>query len=242
MSVKSSAGQPEFEKLLQVESIVDLWIVSYDTTAISSRKYHELLSLDELERANRFKFDHLADFYTFCRGSLRRILSRYLSTSPQEIQFAYGNMGKPSVAKESAIDFNISHSGDLFVCAITNGQLVGVDIEQIRPLRDIPSIAKNFFSPVEQSHLVDMGEEHRTLAFYECWTRKEAVIKATGEGLSRSLDSFDVAFGPGVAPKLKRLDDDRAPSWQMHSFEPRPGYAGALASPLSWQTLRLYEE
>ncbi len=242
MLVKSSTGRPEFEKLLQVESIVDLWIVSYDTTALSSRKYHELLSHDELERANRFKFDHLADFYTFCRGSLRRILSRYLSTSPREIQFAYGNMGKPSLAKESKIDFNVSHSGDLFVCAITNGQLVGVDVEQIRPLRDIPSIAKNFFSPAEQSHLVDMAEEYRTLAFYECWTRKEAVIKATGQGLSRPLDSFDVAFGPGVAAKLKRLDDDHAPAWQMHSFEPRPGYVGALASPFSWQTLRLYEE
>jgi 4'-phosphopantetheinyl transferase len=242
VSVKSSTGRPEFEKLLQGESIVDLWIVSYDTTVISSRKYRELLSQDELERANRFKFDRLADFYTFCRGSLRRILSRYLSTPPQAIRFAYGNMGKPSLAKEATIDFNVSHSGDLFVCAITNGQLVGVDVEQIRPLRDIPSIAKNFFSLAEQSHLVDLDEEHRTLAFYECWTRKEAVIKATGQGLSRPLDSFDVAFGPGVAPKLKRLDDDHAPSWQMHSFKPRAGYAGALASPLSWQILRLYEE
>jgi 4'-phosphopantetheinyl transferase len=239
---KRSTGRPEFEKLLQVESIVDLWIASYDTTAASSRNYHELLSHDELERANRFKFDHLTDFYTFCRGSLRRILSRYLATSPQDIQFAYGNMGKPSLTKELTIEFNVSHSGDLFVCAVTSGQLVGVDVELIRPLRDIPSIAKNFFSPAEQSHLVDLDEEHRTLAFYECWTRKEAVIKATGQGLSRPLDSFDVAFGPGVAPKLNRLDDDHAPSWQMHSFEPRPGYAGAIASPLSWQTLRLFEE
>ncbi len=242
MLEKSSTRRPEFEKLLQVESIVDLWIVSYDTTAISSRKYHELLSHDELQRANRFKFDHLGDFYTFCRGSLRRILSRYLSTSPQDIQFTYGNMGKPSLAKESTIEFNASHSGDLFACAVTSGQLVGVDVEQIRPLRDIPSIAKNFFSPAEHSHIVGLDEEHRTLAFYECWTRKEAVIKATGQGLSRPLDSFEVAFGPGVAAKLKRLDDDHAPAWQMHSFEPRPGYVGALASPLSWQTLRLYEE
>jgi 4'-phosphopantetheinyl transferase len=137
------------------------------------------------------------------------------------------------------LQFNVSHSGGLFVCAVSSDLTIGVDVEQIRPIEDMTAIASHYFSPAEQSHLASLAKADRTHAFYECWTRKEAVIKATGEGVSRLLDSFEVAFGPGAAPRLIRIDDDPSPSWKMDSFEPCPGYVGAVASPCAWSSIRV---
>jgi 4'-phosphopantetheinyl transferase len=107
------------------------------------------------------------------------------------------------------------------------------------PNAELHSIAQHFFSPAEQAHLASLPTDQQHQAFFECWTRKESVIKATGEGVSRPLDSFEVAFGPGTSPKLLRLDHNRSPTWQMASFEPAPGYIGALASPHPWHDLQL---
>lgn len=225
---------------LLLEGAIDLWIVPYKSTHNLPRRYRALLSPDERERADCYKFDHLSDFYTFCRGTLRRILARYSEASAEQIEFVYGNAGKPSLVDGARLEFNASHSGDLFVCAVSNGLPLGIDVEQICPLTDMSSVARNFFAPPEQTHLSSIDEKDRTQAFYECWTRKEAVIKATGEGVGRPLDSFEVAFGPGFAARLLRLDEERFPEWQMYAFEPKPGYVGAIASPHSWSTLRVY--
>jgi 4'-phosphopantetheinyl transferase len=233
------SGRPE--QLLAVEGAIDLWIVDYRDRGDLAQRLDLLLSEDELERAGRFKFDHLRDFYFFCRGSLRRILSHYSAIPPDKIEFLYEDKGKPYLAHQSRIRFNVSHAGDLFVCAVSNSLTVGVDVEEILQMEDMASIATHFFAPAEQDHLAGIAEGERTHAFYECWTRKEAVIKATGEGVSRPLDSFEVAFGPGVAAQLIRIDDDVPRSWQMESFEPRPGYVVALTSPERWSSLRVYE-
>ena len=224
-----------------VEGAVDLWIADSLNIRDPLTTYRQLMSDDELERSNHFKFDHLRDFHVFCRGTLRRILSGYLAVSPDTIRFLYGENGKPFLATEAALQFNVSHSGSLFVCAVSSNLTIGVDVEEIRPLDDMTSIATHFFSPAEQRHLAKIPEENRTHAFYECWTRKEAVIKATGEGVSRLLDSFEVAFGPGATAQLMHIDDNHSPSWQMASFEPHPGYVGAVTSPVPWNSLRIHK-
>ncbi len=217
---------------------VEIWIVPYRGAAEPLPLLWQLLSHDELEAANRFHFDRLRDFYIFCRGTLRRILSSYLDLPAREIKFLYGPRGKPYLNLTGpSLEFNASHSGSLFACAISNVGPIGFDIEEIRPLSDALSIGKNFFSPAECQRLTAIPEPERIHAFFQCWTRKEAVIKATGEGVSRPLDSFEVAFGPHVAPNLLRIDTDTSPGWQMHSFNPAPGYVGALTSPSHWQTL-----
>jgi 4'-phosphopantetheinyl transferase len=223
----------------QIEGTVDLWIADFGRAKDSLTDYGRLLSEDEVERASQFKFDHLRDFYTFCRGTLRRTLSRYLAVPGDSIRFQYGEKGKPFLP-QTRLQFNVSHSGSLFVCSVSSGLTIGVDVEQIRPIEDMTAIAAQFFAPAEQSHLASIAEEDRTHAFHECWTRKEAVIKATGEGVSRPLDSFEVAFGPGTMPHLMRIDDNYSPTWQMDSFEPSPGYVGAVTSPSPWSSIRIY--
>ena len=222
-----------------VEGQIDLWIADFHQATVSLTEYRQLLSKEEVERANRFKFGHLSDFYTFCRGTLRRILAGYLAVPGATISFHYGEMGKPSLAIPTDLQFNASHSGGLFVCAVSNGLTIGVDVEEIRPMEDMTAIASHFFSPAEQRHLASLAEVDRTHAFYECWTRKESVIKATGEGVSRPLDSFEVAFGPAATPHLIRIDDDPSPSWTMASFEPCAGYVGAVTSPYAWSSVRV---
>lgn len=222
-----------------VEGEIDLWIANAHDMTDSLTVYRELLSEDESDRASHLKFDHLSEFYIFCRGTLRRILSRYLGVPGDTVRFRYGEMGKPFLEAPTDLQFNASHSGNLFVCAVSSGSTIGVDVEEIRPMDDITAIASHFFSPTEQRHLTSLAEADRTHAFYECWTRKEAVIKATGEGVSRPLDSFEVAFGPAATPCLLRIDDDSSPSWTMDSFEPSPGYIGAVTSPCAWSSIRV---
>ncbi len=222
-----------------VEGEIDLWCADFRHSTVSLAAYRQLLSEDELERVSRFKFAHLSDFYTFCRGTLRRILSGYLAVPGDTIKFHYGQMGKPFLATPIGLQFNASHSGGLFVCAVSSGLTIGVDVEQIRPIEDMMAIASHYFSPAERRHLVSLAEADRTHAFFQCWTRKEAVIKATGEGVSRPLDSFEVAFGPAATPHLIRIDEDPSPSWKMDSFEPYPGYVGAVASPCAWSSIRI---
>jgi 4'-phosphopantetheinyl transferase len=224
-----------------VEGEIDLWIANAHDTTDSLTVYRHLLSQDELDRASHFKFDHLSDFYIFCRGTLRRILSRYLGIPGDTVRFRYGEMGKPFLETPTDLQFNVSHSGDLFVCAVSSGMIIGVDVEEIRPIDDMTAIASHFFSPAEQRHLASLAEADRTHAFYECWTRKEAVIKATGEGVSRPLDSFEVAFGPATTPRLLRIDNEPSPSWKMDSFEPGLGYIGAVTSPCAWSSIRVWD-
>lgn len=223
----------------RVEGSIDLWIADFHHAKNSFADHSRLLSEDELARARQFRFDHLTAFYIFCRGTLRRILSDYLAVPADSIRFQYGDKGKPFVATQTGLQFNVSHAGDLFVCAVSSGLAIGVDVEQIRPMEDMPAIAAQFFAPAEQRKLAGIAEEDRTHAFYQCWTRKEAVIKATGEGISRPLDSFEVSFGPGATPCLTRFDDDLSPSWKMDSFEPCPGYLGAVTSPGAWNSIRV---
>ena len=193
--------------------------------------FQSLLAPDERERAGRFVFDYLRHWYTVSRGALRILLGRYLDTDPAGIRFEYGEKGKPRLAEKSRIRFNASHSGDLAVYAVTLHCDIGVDVERIRPLASLHEIAARFFCAEETTELMALPEEQREAAFFRCWTRKEAYIKAIGDGLSVPLDDFAVSLRPGEPARLVHIGHDpaAAAAWTLQNLEALSGYAAALA-------------
>jgi 4'-phosphopantetheinyl transferase len=167
------------------------------------------------------------------RSTLRTLLGRYLRTPPRSIGLRLGPNGKPLLTQSSpALHFNLAHSEGLALLALALDLEVGVDVEQIRGGPDLAAIAPRFFSPRENAQLDAVAAAGRAEAFYQCWTRKEAVIKATGEGLSRPLHSFDVTLGPGRPARLLRLEGeaDAHRRWTLHELRPEPGFVGAIAA------------
>jgi 4'-phosphopantetheinyl transferase len=189
----------------------------------------DVLSEDERERADRFHFARDRRRFTVARGVLRRLLGRYLGAPAAGVRFAYGAQGKPRL-DHTELHFNVSHAGVFALYAFTVGRDIGVDIEQIRPMEDMLQIARRFFSASEVRTLESLAAEVQPLAFYNCWTRKEAYIKARGEGLALALDAFDVTLRPGDAARMLRADDSReVERWSLHAIDAAPGYAAALA-------------
>jgi 4'-phosphopantetheinyl transferase len=222
--------------------VIDLWFCHLAGSGDRNydQIYRHILSEDEHQRAARFHFDDDRRFFVFCRGMLRNILGQRLNQPPESLRFALGVKGKPSLP-DSGITFNVSHAGEMFACAVSEGAELGVDVERVHPIEDMFQMAKHFFAPEETARLASIAPAEQTHSFFECWTRKEAVIKATGEGVSRALDSFEVGFGPGAAAELLRLDENRRPGWTMRSFEPRRDYVAALASVEGWDEVRVHE-
>lgn len=193
-----------------------------------------LLDPDERSHVDRFNRNRLKARWIVGRGRLKQILSRYCDYDAKRIRFAEVANGKPTLQIDQdapRLHFNLSHSGDLGVVAITRVAPVGVDIEHVREIADLDGIAARFFSPDEQSQLGAIPASERQSAFFRCWTRKEAVIKATGEGLAARLDSFAVSLSRQSTSRLLSYRDDEraAQEWQLHHLEPRRGYVGAVA-------------
>lgn len=192
------------------------------------------LTRDEREKAGRFHFQKDRQQSVVARGALRDILSRYLNTPPGELRFSYGPQGKPGLEQSvqgKHLEFNLSHSHGLIVVAVSAARQVGVDIERIRPGSEWEQIVERFFSPLEAGSLRGLPVNLRTEAFFCCWTRKEAYIKAKGGGLSIKLSGFDVSVTPGQPAKLLRSveDPEAALRWSLMEITPAPGYAGAVA-------------
>ena len=214
--------------------IVDIWHISIEPPPNKIAEARALLSPDELERAARFHFDVHRNRYIAGRAALRSILAQYLGTSPQALVFVYGEKGKPALAPQvntCGLEFNLSHSHDRALLGITAGSIIGVDIERINREFGTDEIATRFFSAFEVDTLLAVPKLERGATFFSCWTRKEAYIKAVGEGLSLPLDSFDVAFGPGVEAALLRVDaaPDAPVRWRMYDIPAPEGYAAAIA-------------
>lgn len=204
-----------------------------------------MLSADEHARAERFYFDKDRRRYVVGRGVLRRLIGRYLAVDPAEIRFAYGEQGKPELAApeptERELAFNISHAQGAALFAFGWARRIGVDIEPVRQLDDAAVVAERFFSAWEVGRYTAVSPEQQPQAFFNCWTRKEAYIKAIGDGLSCPLDSFDVTLTPGEPAQLLRVrgSGTAAARWQLVSLEPVPGYAAALvADGVPWQLQR----
>jgi 4'-phosphopantetheinyl transferase len=180
-----------------------IWEGSLDRPAPDIRGLRALLEPDELARADRFRFERDRARYVAGRGQLRLLLGRYLGRAPHEVRFEYGAYEKPSVA-HPGLWFNLSHSGPVALCAVTSVGEVGIDVELDDPGFARERIAEHFFSPGEVATLRGLAPELQGRAFLTCWTRKEAFIKARGDGLSLALDSFDVTLEPGQPVALTR--------------------------------------
>jgi 4'-phosphopantetheinyl transferase len=194
-----------------------------------------LLSEDERERADRFVFARHRREFTIARAVLRLLLARIVGAQARELAFIYGAKGKPAldprVPRSSSVRFNVSHSGELALYAVALDREVGVDVERRRDDIDCDGLAARFFSRTEKAELLALSAHERLDAFFRCWTRKEALIKATGAGLSMSLDAFDVTLKPGDAPRVlgMRQGGAEAMRWSLCDLPVDPAYAAALA-------------
>jgi 4'-phosphopantetheinyl transferase len=213
---------------------VHLWTVLLEASEDNFARALSWLSEQETARAERFRFDRHRRAFIIGRAALRALLARYLGLEAAAIQFVYGPQSKPALADPfCSLRFNASNSGSLAAYAFTTGCEIGVDIEQYRPLCDFESIADRFFSPGETAELLNLSPNEKTAGFFNCWTRKEAFIKAMGGGLSIPLDSFRVTLEPGVPARMVSLEgsNEAALGWTLHHFDPAPDYAGAIAYP-----------
>jgi 4'-phosphopantetheinyl transferase len=210
---------------------VHVWEASLDRPPEVVGRFRELLSEDELARADRFRFDQHRYRYVVGRGQLRSLLASYLGVRPAELRFEYGEFDKPALPG-SGIEFNLAHSGDVVLYALTRAGEVGIDVEleETRP-RD-ERIAERFFSPAEVAILRSLPSSERPRAFLRCWTRKEAFLKARGDGLQLALDTFDVSLAPGQPVAVMRTEWSRTEptEWSLSDLsDERAGYVAALA-------------
>ncbi|MCP3959127.1 MAG: 4'-phosphopantetheinyl transferase superfamily protein [bacterium] len=215
--------------------MVDLWAVDLRPPTDRVEELRRLLTRDEAERAGRFKFDRHRRRFIVRRAALRILAGGYLCRDPAALRFGEGEKGKPFVTESAegagGFHFNLSDSRDLAVYAFTRGAELGVDVEILRPIPDAQQIAEHFFSVEEREVLRTVREERKSDAFFNCWTRKEAYIKAIGEGLSEPLDRFSVTLLPEEPARFLHLGGDRrrAASWTLHHLVPEAGSVGALA-------------
>lgn len=213
--------------------IVNIWFVGIDRFGPAIQPLSEIISSDERERAERFHFERDRKRFVAARVYLRRILGTSLGVEPQRVSFQYGPFGKPALGgefKDSSLRFNVSHSHGCAVYAVTHGREVGVDLEFIRPLDDLSTLADRNFSVEENNGLRSLPAQDRLSGFFDCWTRKEAFLKATGDGLSFPSEKFDVSLipGPGRRPLKVRGIAAEENNWTLISLEPDPAYAAAL--------------
>lgn len=213
---------------------VHVWRATLDETPSGIDTFLHTLAADERTRAELFYFPRDRERFIVARGVLRAILGLYSNSAPECLSFRYSSHGKPSLALESggtAIRFNISHSHGVALYAVTRAREVGIDIEFLRSDLEGERIAERFFSQREIATLRALPRDLRESAFFRCWTRKEAYIKAKGEGLSLPLDQFDVSLTPGEPAALlsTQRDPDEARRWSLQDLTPAPGYAAALA-------------
>jgi 4'-phosphopantetheinyl transferase len=213
---------------------VHVWRAALDPAASCVEQLQRTLSADELHRAARFRFPRDRRRFIVGRGALRDILGRYLGVPPCALGFRYNAYGKPALADvtaEGGLCFNVSHSHELALFAVTCGREVGVDIEYLRQEIACETIAEHFFSARERASLLALPTEVKPQAFFNCWTRKEAYIKAHGEGLSLPLDQFDVSLAPGEPAALLATHSEprEALRWSLQALTPGPGYVAALA-------------
>jgi 4'-phosphopantetheinyl transferase len=222
------------DNLLLRRDVVHVWQAALGLEAARVDALWGTLSADEQTRAGRFYLKRDSDHFIIARGLLRTILGRYLRRSPRELCFSYNQYGKPRLVVErgeEAINFNVSHSDSCALFAFTRGWQVGVDVERIRTHADLEDIARRFFSPRETAVLARTPAESKREAFFTCWVRKEAFIKARGLGLSLSLDSFDVLSVPGrPVGTTGDAPSGREILWSIIDLPVDAGYRAALAT------------
>ena len=213
---------------------IHLWRVRLDQTAEVYRACLDTLTPDERERAGRFHFERHRQQFVIARGALRSVLGRYLDRPPGQLRFAYSAFGKPEVEGEEGggcLRFNLSHAEGVALIALTRGREVGVDVEVVREEFPGMEIAEGYFSAREVGTLRSLPEEAWAAAFFLYWTRKEAYIKALGEGLSHSLRQFSVSLGDGESSVLAEPEGvaPGASGWSVKGLSVGESHAAAVA-------------
>jgi len=261
---------PPPESLTLGRDEVHVWRAALDRSAADRQRLEQTLSLDERARARKFYFSRDRERFIVARGLLRAILGRYLGVEPDQLRFGCSAHGKPFLVgvqvfrglrvQESiqtpeplstrtlehlgaSLRFNLSHSHGLALYAITHQRELGVDLEFIRPEVVEEPIAERFFAAAEVAVLRGLPASLQPEAFFNCWTRKEAYIKARGEGLTLPLDAFEVSLAPEEPAALLSVDSDPAEAsrWSLQALAPGPGYVAAIAvEGQDWQ-LRCWE-
>ncbi|WP_208821673.1 4'-phosphopantetheinyl transferase HetI [Tolypothrix sp. PCC 7910] len=216
---------PAPKNLILLPDNVHVWRINLDQSAAELQYLTTTLSSDESARAQRFYFPEHRQRFIAGRGSLRTILSRYLGITPQEVQFDYEPRGKPFLASRfshSGLSFNLSHSQNLALCAVSKNRQIGIDLEYIRPMSDLESLAQRFFLPREYDLVRSLPDEQKSSVFFRYWTCKEAYLKATGEGIAQ-LERIEISLTPTEAAKLQT-----AKGWSLLELLPAENYAAAM--------------
>lgn len=215
---------------------VDVWRGSLDLSEAVTTRLATILSADERAKAAAFKFAHLRDRYVVGRGLLRRTLAGYTGADPAGLRFEIGEFGKPALP--GGPGFNVSHTGGALLIAVADAADIGIDIETVKPSRDLSGLAERCFSVDEFAVWLRLPESERVVAFYRLWTKKEAFVKAVGRGIALGVErcEFEMAVGGG----LRKLPDGYGPieAWRVEELDVGADFSAALVGPARDYRLR----
>lgn len=219
---------------------VHIWLVRAGDAALCMVCCENLLATAERERAAKFKFEKDRRLYTAAHAALRSVLADYLKLIPADLQFETGPRGKPRLASTFAnnkLEFNLSHSHEVALVAVTREREIGVDVEQIKNNFAFAEVAERYFTAGEVCAIRALPQDLQRRAFYQCWTSKEAFLKAKGVGLSGELDEVEIVLDGDRRVRVK----SRLPGWCLNEIDPCDGYAGAMALEANEIDLRCYD-
>lgn len=225
---------------------IHVWRVSLELDPVRVAALRPILSADEQERADRILLPDRGAAFVCARGALRRLLGRYLGIPPHSVALGYTAHGKPFLAGPAALPplrFNLSHSGGVALLAFRLHRELGVDVEQLRLGPDLAGIARRFFTPAESESILSLPPAGRPAAFYACWTRKEAYLKAIGRGIAAGVASVEIFTGADGQPALRSPGPGAAPlaDWSIRDLAASEGYCAALAAEGSFTAVRCWE-
>jgi 4'-phosphopantetheinyl transferase len=213
---------------------IHVWRCSLTLPEERRRTLVQSLSPEEKQRGDRFYFEHHRRQWTSARGFLRAVLGRYADLPADQVRFRFHDLGKPALADEQNagnLHFNLTHSAEGALLAVARELPLGVDLEQIRPMENMMALAQRYFAEEEARQLENVALDQRELAFFNCWTRKEAILKACGKGLSLPLDRYIVSFRPGEPARVVEVagQPGEAERWSLAAVQPWPDYVGCVA-------------
>lgn len=211
--------------------IAHVWQANLEIDKATENHYYSLLSHDEQGRAGRFRFEKDRKHFIAARGMLRLLLGQYLAKKPADLVFQYAEKGKPFIPNPIDLQFNISHANGIALFGFVLKHPIGIDVEWINPKVEIEQVSQHFFAENERKRLMALPEVERLPAFFNCWTRKEAFIKATGDGLSFPLNKFEVSLTADEPATLlaTHWDAKERDKWSLFDVAMGEGYKGALA-------------
>ncbi|HEX8847827.1 MAG TPA: 4'-phosphopantetheinyl transferase superfamily protein [Pyrinomonadaceae bacterium] len=235
MNYHSTSWRIPPERLQLEHDDIHIWRAELSQSVLTRQFFLQILTSDEHSKAKRFYSQKDQDYFIVARGILRIILSRYLHVEPHQLRFCYGPYGKPALIEtpgREALRFNVSHSHELVLFGVARGRELGLDIEYMREGFASAQLAEQFFSSSEIAMLRALPTDQQMEGFFNCWTRKEAYVKARGKGLSLPLDRFDVSLAPGEPAALLSVRAERqgGSDWSLLELSPGPGYIAAVAA------------